>query len=229
MSPRDEWNFKVGPQVERIEPNEEIDERKERKSRFRKKLRKNREKAPKEMKLVKTKWKGHVSRTAVADKVCGGEPSINSRRIQKPANPFMRGVGFGVDVAFMTGTYFASYIVGGVLEEVPKAMAFYDSYSQLHAHLSAHQFLSYAILALSFLLFYLLPVCFFHKSLGKKLMGIEIVSTKRPYLTTPNLVFRELIAKPLSIALLLGLVMPFFNRRRMSLHDYLCSTAVVKG
>jgi uncharacterized RDD family membrane protein YckC len=82
------------------------------------------------------------------------------------------------------------------------------------------------IFIISFM-FIVIPVSFYNISLGKKIFKLRIRGTKKFSLSLKQCLFREIFFKPISIFLIIGIILPFFNKDRKSLHDFACDTLVV--
>jgi uncharacterized RDD family membrane protein YckC len=72
------------------------------------------------------------------------------------------------------------------------------------------------------------PAAFFNRSFGKKMLGLKVRSDERYNLSLRQACEREYVYKPLSILILLGLFIPFFNKKKQSLHDFLAKTVVIE-
>jgi uncharacterized RDD family membrane protein YckC len=69
---------------------------------------------------------------------------------------------------------------------------------------------------------------FFNTSLGKRIFGLR-VRGDHFYTLNFGLAFqREFIFKPISAGLVIGLIFPFFNKEKKSLHDKFAGTFVIK-
>lgn len=88
-------------------------------------------------------------------------------------------------------------------------------------------FISQVVLAVYFTI--LVPGAFFHSSLGKKITKIRVRGENKYTLSLTQVFMREIIWKPLGMALLIGFILPFFDKKKRSLHDRFSGTIVVKG
>ena len=86
------------------------------------------------------------------------------------------------------------------------------------------------VLSVFFALFFLvvIPVAFFNVSVGKKLTGQRVRGDNKYTLSISQAFQRELIFKPISIACLVGFILPFFDKKKKSLHDKMAGTFVIK-
>lgn len=108
-------------------------------------------------------------------------------------------------------TYLERSLPSGMLANVP--------YPQL--------VLEYTIPFLVFLFLHIFPSCIWRKSLGKKLCDIRIGWQDEDCgVPKKAILWRELIAKPLSVISVLGLLLAFTNKRFRTLHDFLSGTVV---
>jgi uncharacterized RDD family membrane protein YckC len=83
------------------------------------------------------------------------------------------------------------------------------------------------LMALFFL--FVIPSTFFNCSLGKKIFGLRLRGQDKYSLSISQVFYRELIIKPISIAIIAGFIMPFYSKKRQSLHDRLAQTFVVEN
>lgn len=86
----------------------------------------------------------------------------------------------------------------------------------------------FVIIAFITIFFFIaIPAAFFNRSLGKKMLGLKLRSEERYNISLTQAMQREYVYKPLSILVLLGFFIPFFNKNKQSLHDFLATTLVV--
>lgn len=78
-------------------------------------------------------------------------------------------------------------------------------------------------------LFLVIPITFFNCSLGKKLFGLRIRGENNYTLSISQVFYRELVIKPLAIAAVVGFIIPFYSKKRQSLHDKLAHTIVIEN
>lgn len=72
-----------------------------------------------------------------------------------------------------------------------------------------------------------LPSAFFGSTLGKKIVGLKVRGEKQFSIKYRIVFIREVIIKPLSLLIIIGIFLPFFNKKKKSLHDFACKTLVV--
>lgn len=144
------------------------------------------------------------------------------------ANPIMRGIAFVVDYAVYAGVGLLCQILA------PFEMVLWDWFlNKYHLALQVSRELAISgIVGLNLMvgifLFILMPVAFYNRTIGKKLTGQYVRGVDKYTLSLTDAFKRELIWKPISLGLLVGIVMPFFNKRKQSLHDRICETIVIK-
>lgn len=78
-----------------------------------------------------------------------------------------------------------------------------------------------------FLFLVIIPLSFYYVTLGKKIMGIYLRGEEQFSLPIEVVIVRELILKPISLVTLIGIFLPFFNKKKKSLHDFILKTIVV--
>lgn len=76
--------------------------------------------------------------------------------------------------------------------------------------------------------FILIPVAFYNHSFGKKILGLRVRGEERYTISIFQALKRELIMKPISIAIIAGFITPFYNEKRQSIHDKLTHTFVIE-
>ena len=83
-------------------------------------------------------------------------------------------------------------------------------------------------IAFGLFFFVIIPTSFFNTSLGKKITNQRVRGDYKYTLSISQAIQRELIWKPLGMAFLVGFFMPFFDKKKKSLHDKLTGTIVVR-
>lgn len=78
------------------------------------------------------------------------------------------------------------------------------------------------------LLFICIPVAFYNHSFGKKFLGLKVRGVSKYSLSLVQVIQRETVYKPLGILTVVGLFIPFFNKKQKALHDYLAETLVIE-
>ncbi len=96
-----------------------------------------------------------------------------------------------------------------------------SSFSSRHIEDYFHPLLKLVV----FVLFYAWPCLIFANSLGKRLVGIEILHQDLENLPgRGQILARELLLKPLSVALLVGVLPIFLRSDKRGVHDLICKT-----
>ncbi|MTD29566.1 RDD family protein [Planomicrobium sp. YIM 101495] len=86
----------------------------------------------------------------------------------------------------------------------------------------------YAILsAILFYSYFVLMTKFFRQTLGKMVMGIQVVSLKQEKLTWGTLLFREWIGRFLSVTILPLYWLVGFTPLKQGVHDFIADTTVI--
>lgn len=74
----------------------------------------------------------------------------------------------------------------------------------------------------------IIPTAFFNNSFGKKMLNLKVRGQEKYTITINEAIVREIILKPISIACILGFIIPFFDKEKKSLHDKIMKTLVIK-
>ena len=87
--------------------------------------------------------------------------------------------------------------------------------------------LEYSIPVIVIFLVHVFPSCWWRKSLGKRMFSLRI-GWKEDDCGVPKkaVLWREVVAKPISCISVIGLVFVFIGKRRRALHDFLSGTVV---
>ncbi len=87
--------------------------------------------------------------------------------------------------------------------------------------------LEFSLSALAILILHLLPTVFSRKSLGKRLFNLRIGAKDDDCgISKKAVLWRELIAKPISAMSVIGILLIFINKRGRGLHDFLSGSVV---
>lgn len=138
-----------------------------------------------------------------------------------------RGFAFVIDSFFLIGLL---YIVKDLALLLRSLIQFFlDKYSlQFIIPESVVMKIIIAISGFGLLFFFVvLPVAFYNHSLGKKIFGLKLRGENRYTLSILQVLKRELILKPISIAIIAGIITPFYSKKRLSVHDMIAHTFVV--
>jgi uncharacterized RDD family membrane protein YckC len=102
---------------------------------------------------------------------------------------------------------------------------------RLSAYGHQQQFITLTLFlaAIPFALYFLAPVSFWGVTLGKKIVGLRVVSNRGHFnLSFSQVIRREVVGKLLSVASFgLGFFMVAINTKRLALHDQLSQTRVI--
>jgi uncharacterized RDD family membrane protein YckC len=80
----------------------------------------------------------------------------------------------------------------------------------------------------AFFFLVIIPLAFFNLSFGKKMLGLRVRSSEKYSLNISQVIKREIFFKPMGILLIAGFITPFFSKKRLSIHDMLSDTVVIK-
>lgn len=161
-------------------------------------------------------------------KELASEEEILSKDVIEFPSPAMRLIALLLDLGFMYGLV----LLGVKLSPLIKILVdnFLNSYQLVF--MFGESVLVNITLGVSFFVlfmsFVIVPASFFNTSFGKKIMGLRVRGEGQFSLGLGQCIQRELIFKPLSIVLVFGFIMPFFDENKRSLHDRLAKTLVVK-
>ncbi len=139
-----------------------------------------------------------------------------------------RGIAFILDCAFI---FFLAYAVKFILPlERILIQYFLDKYKLQFIFpefivLKALMIISGFFAAIFFVV---IPLSFFNLSFGKKIMGLRVRGERQYTISFGKAIKRELIFKPISIAIVAGLITPLFNKKKLSIHDMLAGTYVIE-
>lgn len=230
----DEENSRVF-KVEGVKTETENKGRIERKERLAKKLNQKEEVRdakkdliggkPKEMGLDSSSINSRKSRSKVAAEMRKSEqPDFNDLM----ASPVKRAMAFLIDAAIFGAIYFAASTQWGVVEH--HVLEFLRE-SQIDQPLEPEAFKIVIMTLIAFFAYFFvlaLPVLFTSKSWGKSFIGLSIQSSdEEKSLSFFNILFREFIAKPISLCTVIGPLLLLFNKEKRSLHDLVAGSVVM--
>lgn len=144
------------------------------------------------------------------------------------SSPIQRGLGLLIDAAFLFGIYKLIWKLSSV--EVKVINYFLDKYKLqfMFGEAALLKVVLVASLGFALILAVVIPAAFFNSSLGKKLTKQRIRGDEKYTLSISQAFCRELIWKPLSIACVIGFVLPFFDKKKKSLHDKMSGTFIIR-
>lgn len=174
--------------------------------------------------------KGYVAPKSRGElyKELASEEEILSKDVIEAAQPGVRLIALLLDLGFMYGLILFA-MKFSLLIKIPVDY-FLNSYQLVFMFgesvlVDIMVGVSIFIFVMSFVI---VPASFFNTSFGKKIMGLRVRGDGQYSLRLGQCLQRELIFKPLSIMLIVGFIMPFFDENKRSLHDRLAKTLVVK-
>jgi uncharacterized RDD family membrane protein YckC len=227
-----DWDFKI----EGVKTESENSERIARKERLAKKLNQEEEKRdakkdligsakPKKMTLGESSADSRRSRSKVAADMRAEERPDFSDLM---ASPIKRGMAFMIDAAIFIGIYIAASFQW---EKIELYSLNFLREAGIDQPLDPEVFkvvIMSLIACAAYFVILALPVLFSHKSWGKSVIGLSIQSSdEEKSLTFLNIIFREFIAKPISLATVIGPLILLFNSDKRSLHDLVAGTVVM--
>lgn len=226
-----EWNFKV----DGVKTKDENVERKKRKERLAEKLSHKEEKRdaqkdlmqqakPKRM-TVDGPVSSRKSRTRLAEEMA---------RADKPeffdllASPVKRGISFAIDAGIFCGLMFLANSQWAKIEFYVLEFLRSNEMNQPLPPDTLKMTVMGSLAVLVYGLLMALPVCFSRQSWGKSFTKLSIHSADEDRTVTfIALFFREFIAKPISLATIVGPFLCLFNDERKGLHDIVSGTVVM--
>jgi uncharacterized RDD family membrane protein YckC len=145
------------------------------------------------------------------------------------SSPSERGISLVLDLLFIFAIVKISFIVVPV-ETKLLDMIFFEKYKLVFSY-GDHVF-SQLLKVFNIFAFLLIgvvfPMAFFNNSFGKKLLNLRVRGDDMYSISIAKAFSRELIYKPLSIVCLVGFILPFFDKKKKSIHDKLAGTFVIK-
>ncbi|MBK24963.1 MAG: hypothetical protein CME70_13270 [Halobacteriovorax sp.] len=226
-----QWNF----EVEGVKTEGENVERKARKERLAQKLGQKEEKRdakkdlmdgqPKRMKLDAAPTSGRKSRSKLAEEMRQAEiPDFNDLM----ASPVKRAIAGIIDAAIFLGLLYVANTFWPTIEE---KILIYLRENSINQPLDPGTFKNLVMGIIAVTIYYVviaIPACFTRQSWGKSFTSLSIHSAdEEKELGFFTILFRELIAKPISIAIVFGPLLMLFNDEKRSLHDMVSGTVVM--
>jgi len=139
-----------------------------------------------------------------------------------------RFIAFVIDMAFAAVLGIAVYFTTPILRSL--IQLFLDKY-KLQFWLPepiVMQLIFTADAIVMIFLFICLPVAFYNHSYGKKIVGLKIRGTQKYTISLVQAIQREIVYKPLGILIVVGIFIPFFNKKHQALQDFLAETLVIE-
>lgn len=92
---------------------------------------------------------------------------------------------------------------------------------------ASNMYLEYSIPVLAIFFVHVLPSCLWRKSLGKRMYSLRIGWKEDDCGVSKSAVlWREVVAKPISCLSVIGLLLVFISKRKRALHDFLSGTVI---
>ena len=169
------------------------------------------------------------TRTELYNELANKEKVLLDEDFFEFSNPVVRGVALAIDAAFTYGLVKFS-LLAAPSEVKLLHLLFLDKYN-LEFMFGEKILLTTTMginIFIALFLFIVIPVAFFNLSLGKKLTGQRVRGDDKYTISIGQAFQREIIYKPISIACLVGFILPFFDKKKKSLHDKMAGTFVIK-
>lgn len=169
------------------------------------------------------------TRTALYNELSKNDKVKDDEDYYEFSSPVARLIALAIDSVFafalVKSAIFLSPLEGKFLHAV-----FLDKYKLqfMFGENLTNQFFLVATIFFALFFFIVIPVAFFNVSLGKKMTRQRVRGEGKYTITISQAFRRELIYKPISIVILIGFVLPFFDKKKKSLHDKLAGTFVIK-
>lgn len=144
------------------------------------------------------------------------------------ASPVKRAIAFTIDAALFAGIYIGANMQWEKIEF--HSLKFLRE-NQIDQPLDPELFkivIMGSIVVLAYFIVLGLPVLISRRTWGKSFIGLSIQSSDEEKSTGfMNIIFRELIAKPISLCTVVGPLLLFFNSENRTLHDMVAGTVVM--
>lgn len=232
-SESDDWNFKV----KKAKTKKQNVEREKRKARIAKQLAQNEEKEEElrnaqdlvqELKKVSIDSSSPVSRksrTKLAEEMeRAGQPSFQDLI----AGPIKRLCAFAIDAAVLTGAIYTINLMWVKIEFFALKLLHENDIDQMLAPTTFKLYIMIFLGMCFYTFFQVLPTCLNKKGIGKSVMKISIQSSNDDKsIGFWGIFLREILIKPISIALIIGPILCFFNSEKKTLHDMIVQSVVM--
>lgn len=184
-------------------------------------------KKPKKLKLDDKSYKPAKSRAELYREMAEADAIVEQDVIEY-TTPIKRVCALMVDIAFVFSLFNVAMLLAPY--ELKIMQHFLDLYKHefIFAQATMIDALDIFNVSAAMLFFVLLPLSFFNCTLGKKLMRLRVRGEHNYTLSLSKAFQREFIFKPISILLVVGFILPFFNEKKQSLHDKMAGTIVIK-
>jgi len=182
---------------------------------------------PKKLKLVEKGFKPTKTRSELYNELAK-EEEIYDKDVTEYPSPIVRLIALVLDLIFNGVIIYLGFNLFPIFNMI--IQLFMDKYKLVF--MFGAEYLNMVTLGFTeitlVMLFIIIPGAFFNTSFGKKIMGLKVRGTGQFTISIGQHFQREVIFKPLSIALIIGFILPFFDEQKRSLHDRLAKTFVIK-
>lgn len=190
--------------------------------------RKNFDTKPKKLKLDNNTYKPAKSRQQLYNEM-KQEEEILDQDVYQYASYLARGTALALDIGFLFILYeIVIFITPYEFRLIQYCLDNYNLVFDLGNGFLLRMILVITAIIAAFI-GVVIPIAFFNNSFGKKILNLKVRGEEKYTLSISEAIVREFIAKPISIACIVGFVLPFFNKERKSLHDKIMKTFVIKG
>ncbi len=227
-----EWNF----EVDGVKTETENVERKARKERLAQKLGQKEEKRDAEKDLLGAQKSKKIALSAApsASRKSRSRVAEEMRKADIPdfsdlmASPIKRIIAGTIDAAIFLGLVYLANTFWPIIEEKTLIYLRENSINQPLEPATFKNLVMGVIAVLTYYVVIALPVCFTNQSWGKSFIGLSVQSAdEEKELGFFGVIFREFIAKPISLAIVFGPFLMFFNDEKRGLHDMVSGTVVM--
>jgi uncharacterized RDD family membrane protein YckC len=185
------------------------------------------EKKPKKLKLDTKKYKPAKTRAELYQELLASEAKLDEDVYE--VSPYVsRSIAMVIDLIFTTSiVLFALQVSPYEFVGLKYVFEIYKM-DMLFTPETTTEIFNVLNIIVGIFLGVIVPVSFFNTSLGKKLTKLRVRGDQNYTITLSKAVKREVIFKPISMVLIVGFIMPFFDKEKRSLHDRLAGTLVIK-
>ncbi len=144
------------------------------------------------------------------------------------ASPLERVIATVFDLFFLYAIFYVSKLSIPFLSFLLKLFLDHYKLAMLISPQTTDQCLFGVALIVLIYLFIVIPLAFFNNTFGKKFLGLKVRGNQKYSLSLKQAFLREIVYKPLSMISVVGLFMILFSKEKLSLHDRLSQTLVIK-
>ncbi len=178
--------------------------------------------------LEETKGQRLKTRTELYQDLAKEEKVQGDEDFYEFSTPFDRAMALAIDAAFLFGLYRLILLIVPLEKKI--ADLFLDKYGLqfMFGEVALLKTITFVTIAITLILAVVIPAAFFNSSLGKKITNQRIRGDETYSISLSQAFWRELVWKPLSIACVVGFILPFFDKKKKSLHDKISGTFIIK-